>query len=132
MNESSGKERDETGLDYFGARYYSNGLARFITPDWADKATEVPYADFADPQSLNLYTYVRNVPTSKVDVDGHCVPWCTALAGGIAGGLGSIIVQKIHDPHGDINWKQVGAATVGGRWQEQPWECWPLQQRLPH
>ena len=35
----TGKERDtETGLDYFGARYYSNGLARFITPDWAAKA----------------------------------------------------------------------------------------------
>ena len=68
----TGKERDsETGLDYFGARYYSNGLGRFITPDWAAKATAVPYADFADPQSLNLYTYVRNVPTTKRDPDGH-------------------------------------------------------------
>jgi RHS repeat-associated protein len=68
----TGKERDlETGLDYFGARYYSNGLGRFITPDWAAKAAAVPYADFADPQSLNLYTYVRNIPTSKVDADGH-------------------------------------------------------------
>jgi RHS repeat-associated protein len=67
----TGKERDETGLDYFGARYYSNGLARFITPDWAAKATAVPYAEFSDPQSLNLYTYVRNVPTSRADQDGH-------------------------------------------------------------
>jgi RHS repeat-associated protein len=40
----TGKERDsESGLDYFGARYYSNGLGRFITPDWAAKATAVPY-----------------------------------------------------------------------------------------
>jgi RHS repeat-associated protein len=60
-------------LDYFGARYYSNGLARFITPDWAAKATAVPYAEFADPQSLNLYSYVRNVPTTKFDADGHKV-----------------------------------------------------------
>ena len=68
----TGKERDpETGLDYFGARYYSNGLGRFITPDWAAKATGVPYADFADPQSLNLYSYVRNIPTVRVDPDGH-------------------------------------------------------------
>src|SRR5712664_2001863 len=53
----TGKERDaESGLDYFGARYYPNGLGRFITPDWAAKATAVPYADFTDPQSLNLYT----------------------------------------------------------------------------
>jgi RHS repeat-associated protein len=67
------KERDsESGLDYFGARYYSNGLGRFITPDWAAKATAVPYAEFADPQTLNLYTYVRNIPTTKMDPDGHC------------------------------------------------------------
>jgi hypothetical protein len=31
----------------------------------------VPYAEFADPQSLNLYTYVRNIPTTRVDNDGH-------------------------------------------------------------
>ena len=76
----TGKERDaETGLDYFGARYYSNGLGRFITPDWAAKAAAVPYADFADPQSLNLYTYVRNIPTSKVDPDGHECPQCPVI-----------------------------------------------------
>ena len=68
----TGKERDETGLDYFGARFYSNGLARFITPDWAAKATAVPYAEFSDPQSLNLYSYTRNIPTTRYDVDGHC------------------------------------------------------------
>src|SRR5437588_4833966 len=68
------KERDaETGLDYFGARYYANWTGRFLTPDWAAKATAVPYADFADPQSLNPYTYVRNIPTTKVDADGHTV-----------------------------------------------------------
>ena len=68
----TGKERDsESGLDYFGARYYSNGLGRFITPDWDAKAAAVPYAEFADPQSLNLYTYVRNIPTTRPDVDGH-------------------------------------------------------------
>src|SRR5690348_4586152 len=68
----TGKKRDlETGLDYFGARYYSNGLGRWITPDWAAKAVDVPYAEFSDPQSLNLYSYVRNVPTVKMDVDGH-------------------------------------------------------------
>src|SRR6266481_6159618 len=66
------KERDaETGLDYFGARYYSNGLGRFVTPDWAAKPTAVPYAVLGDPQSLNLYTYVRNIPTTNVDTDGH-------------------------------------------------------------
>jgi RHS repeat-associated protein len=66
------KERDpETGLDYFGARYYSNGLARFITPDWAAKATAVPYANFGNPQSLNLYMYSKNNPATFGDPDGH-------------------------------------------------------------
>jgi RHS repeat-associated protein len=68
----TGKERDsETGLDYFGARYYSNGLGRFITPDWAAKPVTVPYAVLGDPQTLNLYSYVRDVPTSRSDPDGH-------------------------------------------------------------
>ena len=68
----TGKERDaETGLDYFGARYYGNALGRWLTPDWAAKATAVPYAEFSDPQSLNLYTYVRDIPTTRIDADGH-------------------------------------------------------------
>ena len=68
----SGKERDaETGLDYFGARYYSNALGRFMSADWAYKPSPVPYAELADPQSLNLYSFVRNVPTARFDKDGH-------------------------------------------------------------
>jgi RHS repeat-associated protein len=68
----TGKERDaETGLDYFGARYYGNWLGRFMSADWAAKPEAVPYADLDDPQSLNLYSYVRNIPTTQVDVDGH-------------------------------------------------------------
>ena len=31
----------------------------------------MPYADLVDPQSLNQYSYVRNIPTSKIDADGH-------------------------------------------------------------
>src|SRR5205807_48332 len=69
----TGKERDsETGLDYFGARHYSNSLGRFITPDWSAVPVPVLYADLTDPQSLNQYSYVRNLPTTKADPDGHC------------------------------------------------------------
>src|SRR5205807_3607377 len=71
----TGKERDsETGLDYFGARYYSNGLGRFISADWSAEPVPVPYAHFDDPQSLNQYTYVRNTPTTYDDADGHESP----------------------------------------------------------
>lgn len=66
------KERDsESGLDNFGARYYASTMGRFMTPDWAERPTTVPYAVFGDPQSLNLYTYVRNDPVTEADANGH-------------------------------------------------------------
>jgi RHS repeat-associated protein len=68
----TGKERDaESNLDYFGARYYSNTMGRFMSPDWATGPTTVPYAQLGDPQSLNLYAYVRNSPVARIDADGH-------------------------------------------------------------
>jgi RHS repeat-associated protein len=63
----TGKERDnETGLDYFGARYMSAAQGRFTSPD-------APLADqhAADPQSWNLYSYVRNNPLRHIDSDGR-------------------------------------------------------------
>lgn len=82
----TGKERDtESGLDYFGARYYASSMGRWMSPDWADKPEGVPYSDLSNPQSLNLYAYVGNNPLSRADKDGHCFPFCIpALAG--AGG----------------------------------------------
>ena len=67
------KERDtESGNDYFFARYYTSALGRFTTPDWSAKTDPVPYAVFDDPQSLNLYAYVRNNPIVHFDENGHC------------------------------------------------------------
>ena len=61
------------GLDFFGARYFSSAQGRFTSPDWSAKPQPVPYADIAvTPQTLNLYTYVRNNPLSRADKDGHC------------------------------------------------------------
>jgi RHS repeat-associated protein len=72
----TGKERDsESGNDYFGARYYASTMGRFLSPDWAAKEEPVPYAQLDDPQSLNLYAYVRNNPLARTDPDGHC-PEC--------------------------------------------------------
>jgi len=71
----TGKERDaESGLDYFGARYFSGAQGRFVSPDWSAKPQPVPYANLRDPQTLNLYAYVRNNPLQNHDPDGHlCV-----------------------------------------------------------
>jgi RHS repeat-associated protein len=68
----TGKERDsESGLDNFGARYYSSSAGRFMTPDWSNALQPVPYADLKNPQSLNLYGYVDDNPLSRSDEDGH-------------------------------------------------------------
>jgi RHS repeat-associated protein len=83
----TGKERDsETSNDYFGARYYSNGLGRWLSPDWSEEPEPVPYANLANPQTLNLYSMVRDNPESFADLDGHdpdgakrsgkCGFWC--------------------------------------------------------
>ena len=42
-----------------------------MSADWSMKPVPVPYANFGDPQSLNLYGYVRNTPTTRFDLDGH-------------------------------------------------------------
>lgn len=65
----TGKERDgESELDYFGARYYSAAQGRFTGPD-------TPLLDqrATDPQSWNLYAYVRNNPLGFVDTTGRYI-----------------------------------------------------------
>jgi RHS repeat-associated protein len=74
----TGKERDgESGLDNFGARYDASSMGRFITPDWSAAPMGVPYGTFTDPQSLDLYSYVRNNPLNAVDRDGHSHEECS-------------------------------------------------------
>jgi RHS repeat-associated protein len=70
-----GKERDsESGLDDFGARYYSSGLGRFISSDWSAVPVPVPYANLTNPQTLNLYAIVHDNPETFADLDGHQNP----------------------------------------------------------
>jgi RHS repeat-associated protein len=62
----TGKERDsETQLDYFGARHYSNGLGRWVSSDWSATPVPVPYADFGNPQSLNLYGLLGEIQPAR-------------------------------------------------------------------
>ena len=55
----SGKERDASGLSYYGFRYYAPWLCRWISPD-----------PTGDADGLNLYAMVGGNPVTQVDVQG--------------------------------------------------------------
>jgi RHS repeat-associated protein len=80
----TGKERDgRTGLDYFGARYFSGAEGRFTSPDSYNIVLEMlkgrDEADqrqilnsyLSNPQSWNKYAYVLNNPLTMTDPDGR-------------------------------------------------------------
>jgi RHS repeat-associated protein len=98
----TGKERDyETGLDYFGARYFSGAQGRFTSPD-------EPFADQyeSDPQSWNLYSYGRNNPLRFIDPTGRkCVK--TDGGGWADDGTGGGCEAAGVDPSGRIKSQKV-------------------------
>ena len=56
-----------SGLDYFGARYFSGAQGRFTSPD----IVNVTNARLASPtNTLNKYTYGANNPLKFIDPDG--------------------------------------------------------------
>jgi len=62
----TGKERDtESGLDYFGFRYDSSSLGRFMSPDPLTASGRLE-----NPQTWNRYAYVSNNPLNRIDPTG--------------------------------------------------------------
>ncbi len=68
----------ETGLYYYGARYYDPVVGRFISAD-----SMVP--DPSNPQDFNRYTYVRNNPIIYSDPTGHFILSAILLGAAISG-----------------------------------------------
>jgi RHS repeat-associated protein len=75
-----------TGLDYFGARYFSGAQGRFTSPD-----QPLLDQDPSDPQSWNLFSYVRNSPLRFTDPTGR---ECATLDNGTQGDDGKGTVCK--------------------------------------
>ncbi len=67
---------DETGLNFYNARYYDAELGRFTQAD-----SVVP--DPEDPQALNRYSYVYNNPLKYSDPTGH-IPYLPGILQGLA------------------------------------------------
>ena len=99
----TGKERDpETGLDYFGARYYDSQVGRFTTIDpvyiWSE--------NLVDPQRWNRYAYVRNNPLKYTDPDGRCIypgSDCAQFALGVLKAIGNIVPDSASLVNGVTN-----------------------------
>lgn len=102
----TGQELDpETGLYYYGGRYYDPELGRFISPD--------PFVqDPEDPQNLNRYSYVLNNPQSYIDPTGYFVEW---LLGGAAAGVEVLELVK-YATAVTVGSGAGGAAVSGAGW----------------
>ncbi len=108
----TGQESDgETGLMYYGARYYSPVLKHFTQPD-----TILP--NVYDPQQLNRYSYARNNPVKYSDPSGH---WLHIAFGGLIGGaigggwnLGKQLWNGASLFDGTVDWGAVGKSAVAG------------------
>lgn len=72
---------DETGLYYYGARYYSPKLGRFITPDTIVQSP-------GDPQTFNRYAYCGGNPVNRIDPSGHS--WFEKFFGKILGTIAGV------------------------------------------
>ena len=103
----TGKERDaESGLDYFGARYYHSVAGRFLSVDPSRESLAIK-----NPQSLNRYTYVLNSPLKLKDPDGKAAVLATlAIGAGTDAGL-EIALNVLE---GEAWHKDVGTAVVTG------------------
>jgi RHS repeat-associated protein len=101
----TGQEEDEeTGLYYYGARYYDPAIGRFVSAD-----SIVP--DFSDPQTLNRYSYCRNNPLIYTDPTGQAFIiddiLIGVLIGAVIGGTTSAITG------GDIL-QGIAIGAIGG------------------
>jgi RHS repeat-associated protein len=101
------KERDnETGLDYFLARYYSSTQGRFTSVDPqnivldknrgrnADERARILQSYIVQPQNWNRYAYTRNNPLAYTDPNGRC----SAPSGLSKGNVGVCIEAFIASP----------------------------------
>jgi RHS repeat-associated protein len=76
----TGKERDtESGLDHFEFRNYASTMGRWMSPDPRGNSV----ADFANPQSWNMYSYVLNNPLKYVDPFGLDCAYLNDVGNGI-------------------------------------------------
>jgi RHS repeat-associated protein len=107
------KERDkESGLYYFGARYYTPWLGRWTSCDPAMfKVSAFEHATFQP------YTYVENKPVVANDPDGEAINFLAAAVGAVVGAAVGAAIEagRQYVTTGRVSdWGAVGASAAGG------------------
>ncbi len=83
----TGKELDEeTDLYYYGARYYSPELGRFVSADAVQ-------GKFDDPASMNRFAYTKNNPLKYIDPSGNKIE--ASIANRIVEALNKVLGEKV-------------------------------------
>ncbi|MBI4188785.1 MAG: RHS repeat-associated core domain-containing protein [Chloroflexi bacterium] len=103
----TGQRLDDTGLYYYGARYYDAEIGRFVSPDSIVQ-------NFSNPQTLNRYSYVLNNPLKYTDPSGRIVEFenedyvLELLEGEDGVSPGSALDVMIHDwAETRLEWEQL-------------------------
>jgi RHS repeat-associated protein len=105
----------ESGLMYYGARYYDPWVGRFLSQD-PGLISANPGGSFNrivdDPGHANAYTYALNRPTVMVDPNGEIAVYVSITFSGGAGGGGQVSVGRAVDGKG--NYGKIDTAGAGG------------------
>jgi RHS repeat-associated protein len=96
----SSKERDASGLVYFGFRYYSPGLCRWISED-----------PIGEEGGLNLYRFCGNDPVNFVD------PWGEEVYYSALGGAHAELVYS--DPCSTTGFSKFGFEGQAAHWPQK-------------
>ena len=106
----TGKEFDvETGLYYFGARYYDPQIGRFLTSDTGLGAP------LDKTGALNRYEYALNNPINFTDPTGHTVREIFETISAYVVDIGMIAIGGVFmfSPAAGLGFAVVGSALVG-------------------
>lgn len=95
----------KVGLSYYGYRFYSPGIGKWMTRD-----------PLGEAGGMNLYGFVSNNPVNMVDPEGEFASIVGgivggALAGGLSGMISGAITGVITNPG---NWKAIGKSALYG------------------
>lgn len=76
---------EDTGLSYYGYRFYSASLGRWMIRDPLGEAGGMNLYGFVDsvgkvPLQTNLYNFVGNDPVNYIDPEGEYAVWVVAAA----------------------------------------------------